>query len=274
MSDEPGVDHHPRDARLLGLEPRGEGRWAFTLTEPLARLDGKLYGGTALAISLATAEAVTGRRALWSTTQFVSSIAVGEGLDVHTEALAHGGRASQVRVTATGADGEVVFTALGATARLRPQGLAGAFEVMPEVTAPEDSEPFRLPFAEQLGERRTGFERHLELRVARHTGATAGSGRTTLWARVRGCTATPAVLGYLADFVPLGVARAAGRAGGGISLDNTLRVGPPTEVDWVLLDVDPQLAVGGYAHGTVHLWSPDGVLLGTGSQTASMLLFD
>ncbi|MBA2282311.1 MAG: thioesterase family protein, partial [Acidimicrobiia bacterium] len=95
-----------------------------------------------------------------------------------------------------------------------------------------------------------------------------------LWACVRDRVATPALLGFLADMVPVSVARAGGRAGAGTSLDNTLRFGPRATTSWVLVDLDPHLAHDGYGHGTVALWAPDGTLLATGSQTAAMLLFD
>jgi acyl-CoA thioesterase len=96
----------------------------------------------------------------------------------------------------------------------------------------------------------------------------------TLWARVPGWPATPAVMAYLADMVPLSIARAASRAGGGSSIDNTMRFAASTPQEWVLLELDPHVASGGYGHGNVLVWSPDGELLATGSQTASMLLFD
>jgi len=81
-------------------------------------------------------------------------------------------------------------------------------------------------------------------------------------------------MAYLADMVPLSIARAASRAGGGSSIDNTMRFAGATADEWVLLELDPRLASGGYGHGDVLVWSPDGELLATGSQTASMLLFD
>lgn len=33
----------------------------------------------------------------------------------------------------------------------------------------------------------------------------------------------------------------------------------------------PHLAAGGYGHGSVHLWTEDGHLLATASQTAAMV---
>jgi hypothetical protein len=61
---------------------------------------------------------------------------------------------------------------------------------------------------------------------------------------------------------------ARGRAGGN-SLDNTLRVAhrvPAT--DWVLADVRVSAVADGFGHGLVHLWSEDGTLLGTASQSS------
>ena len=65
-------------------------------------------------------------------------------------------------------------------------------------------------------------------------------------------------------------------AGAGTSLDNTLRIGSLDDAGagWVLIDLRPHLASYGYGHGTVHLWTADGALLATGSQTASMIVFE
>jgi acyl-CoA thioesterase len=82
------------------------------------------------------------------------------------------------------------------------------------------------------------------------------------------------VAAYLADMVPMSVARALGVIAGGTSLDNTIRMGGFVDTEWILLDLRPHLAVGGYGHGVAHVWSRDGHLLATASQTASMIVFD
>jgi acyl-CoA thioesterase len=76
--------------------------------------------------------------------------------------------------------------------------------------------------------------------------------------------------------VPSAVVRAAGRAGAGTSLDNSMRFGPApaTDCEWVLIDFDPYFAHGGYAHGGARVWSSDGTLLAVASQTATLLLLD
>lgn len=263
------------DRDFLGLALEGDGRSSFELTPGLARFDGRLYGGSAVAIAVAAAEAETGRAALWSTVQFVAFAELGAHLSCRTEVLASGRRVSQVRVTAT--EGErVVFVALGACADQRPDGFAGQFEVMPAYAPPDECPPFhpRSEAPAAFQHRTDGYQRVTDFRQAVRTGPKSPGGRMALWACVRDHVATPAMLGFLADMVPVSIARAGGRAGAGTSLDNTLRFGPRGEATWVLVDLDPHLAAGGYGHGTVHLWAPDGTLLATGSQTASMLLFD
>lgn len=263
------------DQAFLGLELVGDQHGAFTLTAGLARHDGRLYGGTAVAAAVALAEQASERRALWVTVQFVSGTAtVGDRIECETEILAAGRRTSQLRVTGRRA-GDTLFVALGATATLKERAVTGVFETPPEVDPPDDCEPFRFPIPRHLQAiADAGIERRMEIRVARRPAPGTAGGQLLFWARVRDHSATPAVLGYLADMVPMSVVHASGHMGGGTSLDNTLRLGLPSETDWVLLQLDPHLALGGYGHGTAHLWSPDGALLATASQTAALLVLD
>jgi acyl-CoA thioesterase len=78
------------------------------------------------------------------------------------------------------------------------------------------------------------------------------------------------MLGLLADMLAVAVRQGSGGLTRGTSLDNTLRVGSPADVDWVLVDLRAHMLVGGYGHGRVHLWAPDGRLLATGGQTVLM----
>lgn len=275
---EPNEAHAVRcatDHAFVGLVHTGDGRASFTLTPALARHDGRLYGGTALAAALTLAEHASGRPALWSTVQFVSgATVVGDRIDCQVEVLAAGRRTSQLRVIARLGDQEV-FCALAATAVPKTRAVTGVFEEPPDVYAPEDCEVFRFPVPDHLLEREVGLDRHAEIRIARTVdGRAPAPGRLCFWSRIPGRVATPAVLGYLADMVPMSVVHATGRIGGGTSLDNTLRLGQPATDEWVLLQLDPHLALGGYGHGTAHLWSRDGALLATASQTAALLILD
>lgn len=259
------------DLDLLGLTLADDGRTSrFELTPALARPDGALYGGTAIAVSVTAMEAASGRPALWVTTQYVASVALGETVEVAAEVLAQGRRISQVQVT--GKVGErVVFVSLGSAANPRDDGLDGQFERMPSAPPPETAGAMAFGPMHMGGG--TGFASVVEFRPLAET-APGGEGLRTLalWARLRdGRPLTPAGLAFLADMVPMGIARAAGKMGGGTSLDNSLRFGHhPEGLEWVLLDVQAHMAVGAHAHGSLRAWSPDGVLLAVGGQSANM----
>ena len=275
------------DIEFLGLTAGdGPGHFHFTVENHLARLDGLLYGGTAIAVSIATAEALTNRSPLWMTTQFIATAPANERISVHTEVLAPGRRTNQVRVTGTDAAGDIMFASLGATGHHKESGLAGTFDQAPTVSPPERSEPWPNPFVAVVRNAGIeadfsnfptdlGFNAALDLReptVEAHPDP--GPGRMCVWARRRDQVAiTPAIASYVADMVPLSVAHACGVMAGGISLDNTIRIGAFETTEWVLIDLRPHLAVGDYGHGTAHVWSESGALLATASQTSSMMRF-
>jgi acyl-CoA thioesterase len=268
---------HPSDLELLGLDLEPEGaRGSFVLTSATARPDGALYGGTAIAASVAGMEAATQRDALWVTTQFVASARLGETVDVLTEVLANGRRISQCRVTGTVGD-RIVFTALGSTATPRDDGLEGQFETMPDVAAPDASAPFGFgPTRTASDGDAGGFRSQVDYRIATPIAADDETAPPlAMWARLgHGRPITPAALSFVADMVPVGIARSAGAAmGGGTSLDNSMRFGriPPITDEWILLELRGHLAVGSHGHGTVKAWTADGAVLAVGGQYAHML---
>ena len=105
------------DRRLLGLvpDPSDAGVLWFDLVPHLCRTDGRFYGGAALAVALAAAEAVSGRPALWSSTQLVATAAHGERVRVEARIVAAGRLVDQVQVRGTVGD-RLLFTAVGSTA--------------------------------------------------------------------------------------------------------------------------------------------------------------
>lgn len=280
--------HLKRDTEFLGLVPGDEaGRYSFTVERHLSRLDGKLYGGTALAASIAASEALSKRRALWMTTQFVATAPAGAGISIIAEVLAPGRRTNQVRVTGTNDQDEVIFASLGATGKPRPDGLSGEFENFPKVTDPDDSDHWTSPFAglskfasaeftPPAMPKDVGFSMVMELRypeIVDHPDP--GPGRVCIWMRRKdGEAITPTVAAFMADMVPVAVAHGCETVGGGTSLDNTIRIGSFLESEWILLDLRAHMAAGGYGHGAAHIWSDDGRLMATASQTASMITFD
>jgi acyl-CoA thioesterase len=265
------MDHDARvaaDQAFLGLEDLGGGQMRFEVTSALARADERLYGGAAVALSVAAAAAVTERDPVWVTTQFVSTALLGSPVDLAVEVLAQGRRTSQVRVTASTDDG-VVFASLGACGELRPEAMTGTFEHRPHVTAPDEGD---VGFASR-GDLDVGWHTVTEVRTAEILDhPDEGPGRLCLWLRRRdGGPVTPAVSAYLADLIPLSIARGCEVLGAGTSLDNTIRIGAAAETEWILLDMRPNLAVGGYGHGVANVWTEDGRLLAVASQTASMM---
>ena len=62
-------------------------------------------------------------------------------------------------------------------------------------------------------------------------------------------------------------ADALGVACTGASLDNTVRVANLGTTEWILLDASIHAVAGGLGYGQAHLWSREGGLLGTTSQT-------
>jgi acyl-CoA thioesterase len=260
---------HAADLALIPLELDSNGGSAqFTLTPDLARHDGVLYGGTGAAASVMLMESASQRDAIWVATQFVAQPRLGERVVLVADTLAAGKRIAQMQVTAR-VDDRIVFTALGATALPRPHGLTGQYDEMPRVSPPEDAAPLHAgPPMSEL--RARGFGRNLEFREARVDDNATNA--MALWARLRpaGRAMTPAGIAYIADMVPGAIARAAGKLGGGFSLDNALRFAAITPTEWVLLHLRGDVAAHGYGHGSFTAWSSDGVLLATGSQTASM----
>lgn len=263
---------HAADVELFGLEvaeDRQSGR--FELTSGLVRHDGALYGGTGLAVSVAAMEAATERDVLWCCTQFVSQPFRGDAVAWEVERLAVGKRAAQLMVRATSNEA-TAFVALGATGVPAADGLTGQYVTMPAASAAADS-PARLrAIPVDLGD--DSWAKHIEMRDAEllDPGPTVG-----LWARRRdGGDVTPATLAFIADFVPLAVARAAGKMGAGASLDNSMRFrGGVAHTEWVLIELHGELANGGFGHGSLRVWTESGELIATGSQSASMkYLFD
>jgi acyl-CoA thioesterase len=290
----PGLPH-ASDLELFGLvvsEDGGSGR--FELRGGLVRHDGALYGGTGLAVSVVAMEAATQRNVLWCSTQFVSQPFLGDTVTWEAERLAIGKRAAQVLVRAS-ANGETAFVAIGSTGVAKEDGLTGQYVPMPDVSAPDDSPPHvmsragRRPdqptspedelqarFLEQMPEPSAdSWTKHIEMRQALPQGEVRPT--VAFWARRRDDgPLTPGVLAFIADMVPVAVARAAGKLGAGSSLDNSMRFkGGIADTGWVLIELHGELANGGFGHGSLRVWTAESELVATGSQTASMrFLFD
>lgn len=259
----------PADLELVPIElgpSRTSGR--LPLGPAQTRPDGALYGGAATSAAVVAMEAATQRDILWVTTQFVSPAHVGDVIDYDVRVLAKGRRVAQLQLVAR-ARNDLVFCALGATAVPRPGGLTGQYESMPTVASPDQSVAhLGRPDITDLPD---GYHTRTEfLEAPMAPGHPPGA--MAMWARlVSGSDLTPAAIAYLADIVPVAVARGAGKVGAGISLDNSMRFGPIVPTQRVLLELRGHMASGGFGHASLTAWTPDGTIVATGSQTTNMI---
>jgi acyl-CoA thioesterase II len=258
------------DARSwLGLEPtHNPHRWVLPVTWEISTPAGFLFGGCGLGAAIAALEGTTGRPLVWATAQYLSYALVDSVLDIDVTIAVSGHQITQARATGHVADREVftVNAALGA----RDYEGEGQWETMPKVPRPDELPQRRSPFAESG---RTTMSERLDQRMAKgrlwdELEGNPGDGTAAMWIRlpeVLDMSAT--ALAILGDYVPFGIGQALGRMGGGNSLDNTLRVARIAPADWVLVDVRMHSVHSGFGHGLVHLWTEDGTLLGTASQS-------
>ncbi|MDE0803142.1 MAG: thioesterase family protein [Acidimicrobiales bacterium] len=256
---------------LLDVE-RGETTWTLEVSKAMSNPLGSLYGGAPVAVSIEMAEHVVGAPCRWSTTRFLSPSNIGDRIDVDCRVDVAGKRTSQATVTGT-RDGNVIFETMLGVGEGKADGLRGRWVTMPDAPDPEslnrpDAEnqpPWVMETAVVRAERRMAYGHFPGLGPAQE------DGRIGMWARtsdIGGCTS--AALGWLADCVPMSIGAAIGKMPMGMSLDNTVRFAsePPADTDWILLDIRAGAVEHGYGYGTVHIWTQDGTLLATGTQTA------
>jgi len=262
------------DARtFLGIEPvKVSLRWRLDVTPEVSTPGKFLYGGCALGASVVALEDASGRPTVWATAQYLSYAETGSTMDMDVILAAIGKRITQARVVGRVGGREIltVNAALGHGAL----ELEGTWVEPPVVPPPEDCPPRRIP--EFFGE--SVFDR-VEVRVAsgrmvEDVDGSPGTGRTAFWARLPGhfelSTATLAIIG---DYVAGGISEPLGKRTMGRSLDNTIRVVRLVPTEWILCDIHIHALARGVAHGLAHLWSQDGTLLATASQSLSAQLW-
>jgi acyl-CoA thioesterase II len=263
------------DARTwLGLEPtHNPMRWVLPVTPGISTVGPFLFGGCALGAAIAALEATSGRPVVWATAQYLSYAHPPSVLDIDVTLAAQGHSITQGRVVGHVADSEIltVNAALGS----RDLDTEGVWVERPDVPAPDHCQVRspRIPGTESIMDR-------IDVRLARARtwddvdGNPIPGGRSLLWARMPDLLelSSGASLAILGDYVPFGIGQALGRNGGGNSLDNTLRVYRLVPTEWVLLDIRIHAVAHGFGHGVVHLWSDDGTLLATASQSTIVRL--
>jgi acyl-CoA thioesterase len=250
-------------------------RWVLPVTPGISTVGPFLFGGCALGAAIAAMEATSGRPVVWATAQYLSYAHPPSILDIDVTLAVQGHSITQARVVGHVADTEIltVNAALGT----RDLPVEGSWVEMPDVPRPEDCDVRspRFPGTESIMDR-------IDVRLANARawdemdGNPVPDGRSMLWAQMPDMLdlSSGASLAILGDYVPFGIGQALGRIGGGNSLDNTLRVYRLVPTEWVLLDIRVHAVAHGFGHGAVHLWSEDGALLATASQSTIVRLMD
>lgn len=250
-----------------------ETTWGFNVTERLITPGKFLFGGCGLASGLVALEEASGRPTIWATAQYLSYAPLGADVTVVTDLVVTGGHVTQARAT-TFAEGREILTV---NAALGTGDLTSTvpWVEMVDVPSPEDCPPRVLP-------RRfdTSIFNHVETRLALgrsfdQIDGTPGSPVSALWSRVPGhLEPSAATLAIFGDFVSGGVSQPLGQSTMGRSLDNTIRIATLEPTEWVLCEIHMHALSGGFAQGTAYLWSENGTLLATASQSIAAKLWD
>ncbi|MCH8684769.1 acyl-CoA thioesterase [Pedomonas mirosovicensis] len=234
-----------------------------------------LYGGAGLAASIRALEGTTGRPTIWATAQYLDYARPGTIVDLDVLVPVSGHYTSQARVVGHVRDKEIITVnaALGS----RPSSLSHQWAKVPDVPRPEDCEPLAYIWERDPGDLYSYFD--VRVVKGRHaivkgqTGEVSKDGNVVLWIRpAKGQPVDSALLAMAADFVPLAVGDAIGRAVMANSLDNTIRFRCVVPTEWVLCDIRIHSVHGGFAHGRMHLFAEDGTLMATASQSVIIRL--
>ena len=262
------------DARtFLGMTPEDdELHWQMEVTPQLTTPGNFLFGGCGLGAALVALEAASGRPTVWATGQYLSYALTGSDLKWEVTLAAVGGHVTQGRAVGH-VDGREILTVNAALGKDDLE-VGGVWEEPPPVPPPDDCPPRFLPefFRNTIMD-------SVEVRTARgrsfeEMDGTPGSPASALWARVPGhLTPSAATLAIFGDYVSGAVSQPLGRRAMGRSLDNTLRMVQLKATEWVLCDIRIHALVGGYGQGTAFLWSQDGELLATASQSIAVRLW-
>lgn len=254
-------------------------RWYLPLTDAVCvgpPSNMFMYGGIGLASAIAAMERTCERPVVWATAQYLSYARPGSVVDLDVWVPVAGKYNTQARVIGHVGDQEIftVNAALGA----RPNPVSHQWVEPPaDMPPPEACERSTL-----WGDQGQNLNARLEVRMAKglygagpRDGTLSPDGRMVMWMRtVEDVPVDASLLAVFADYVPSGVGAALGRAGGGNSLDNTLRIVRVVPTEWVLADIHIQGVHGGFAHGDMRLFAQTGELMAVASQSVIARFMD
>ena len=262
------------DARtFLGMHTDGDDlHWRMRVVPQLTTPGNFLFGGCGLGAALVALEEASGRPTVWASGHYLSYALTGEEVVWDVTLAAIGGHVTQGRAVGS-VDGREILT-VNASLGKDELAVGGVWVEPPDVPPPEECPARFLPefFRNTIMD-------SVEVRSARGRSfedmdGTPGSPDSALWARVPGhLTPSAATLAIFGDYVSGAISQPLGRRAMGRSLDNTLRMVQLRPTEWVLCDIHMHALVGGYGQGIAFLWSQDGDLLATASQSIGVRLW-
>jgi len=251
---------------FLGLERVAENEWRFEVSPRLATPARFLFGGCGLASALVALEVASGRPTIWATAQYLSYAMIDTTMTVTTDLAVVGGHVTQARAVAT-CEGREILTVNAAL------GTGELSSPTPWVTMPDVPSPDECPVRVMPTRFDTSIFNYVETRIAigrplEELDGTIGEPVSALWARVPGhLEPSAATLAIFGDFVSGGFSQPMGRFVRGRSLDNTIRIASLVPSEWVLCEIHMHALSAGFGQGTAFMWSRNGTLLATASQS-------
>ena len=261
------------------MEPVGDDlHWRLTVVPELTTPGNFLFGGCGLGAALVALEAASGRPTVWSTAQYLSYAPTHSVLDLTVTLAAEGRRVTQGRVVGHVGDTEILTVNARRRAPRAGSMPAGCGSPRPRCPRPTSARPAGSPTStppRSSTASTCGWPRGCRSRRSAPDRGRRAIPTSALWARVPGhLEPSAATLAIIGDYVSGGVSQPLGRRVMSRSLDNTLRVVQLEPTEWVLCDIRIQALVGGYGQGVAYLWSEQGTLLATASQSMSVRFWD
>lgn len=247
------------ESRLTGASPQS---WEFPAHPGICNAKHMLFGGWLLGALTEAAQQVTEASMRELHVGFVSAGAAGEVVDIDVVPVNEQGSFRHVRLTAR--VGKRVLVA--GTSLLGPPAGADVSLVAPVVEGPGQY-PVQ-PFGSGKG---SGSSRLLEVRPITTDAEAMESHRALLWVRVKAEVDPLVAVAVASDFVPALVKRVLPHFPFVPTMTASLRVGGTKSGEWMLLDVELSATDALVASGNVRMWSSDGSLAATASQTCRLL---
>ncbi|MET0182268.1 MAG: thioesterase family protein [Caulobacterales bacterium] len=229
-----------------------------------------LFGGVGLAAAIKAMELTCKRPVTWATAQYLSFARPPAIVDLDIHVPINGRYTSQAQALLH-IDAAEIITVTGALGE-RPGAPEMFWPSMPDAPAPEACSPAPRWSNEPPDQ----IDSQFDIRTAGwpttlanpKPGGPANDGRTLLWAKPKGnLPIDKFMLAVIADFVSRGIEPALGVSAGGNSLDNTIRYSATDPTEWVLCDIRIEAVHSGVIHGAMHIYSQNGVLVATASQS-------